>query len=117
MPIQITITAENAVEATQLVHDLAGAMSDMDPKDIPGKTEVSTLDKPNREELLSESKAQAKQIDIPDIVDLRKVAQEKGKTPEGKKAIKALLQQFGCQSISAVPKEKRAEFLDKLEAL
>lgn len=43
MPIQITITAETAAEANQLVQDLAGTMSNMNLADVPEKTEVSTI--------------------------------------------------------------------------
>lgn len=55
--------------------------------------------------------------EIPTVVELRAAAQEKGKTPEGKKAIKALLNEFESKSISDVPEEKRAAFLHKLENL
>lgn len=114
MSIQIKITANSADEVVQLVQDLASVLPGMDPAAIPPKTEVSTLD---TEPENPEPEIQEKQKNIPDVVDLRKVAQEKGKTPEGKKAIKGLLQKYGCQSISAVPEEKRAEFLAELEAL
>lgn len=46
MPITITITAANAHEAAQLVHDLADTISRMSPADIPEHTEVSTIDRP-----------------------------------------------------------------------
>ncbi|GEO27053.1 hypothetical protein AAC03nite_28380 [Alicyclobacillus acidoterrestris] len=61
--------------------------------------------------------AEAPANDIPTVVDLRAKAQEKGSTPEGKKAIKALLEEFESKSISAVPEERRAEFLARLEAI
>lgn len=54
---------------------------------------------------------------IPTVVELRAAAQEKGKTPEGKRAIKALLQEFGSRSISDVPEEKRAAFMARLKEL
>ena len=54
---------------------------------------------------------------IPSVVDLRAVAQEKGKTAEGKKAIKVLLEAYESKSISTVPEEKRADFLKELKAL
>jgi hypothetical protein len=44
--ITITITAQNAAEVAQLVHDLAGTISRMSPSDIPAHTEVSTIDPP-----------------------------------------------------------------------
>jgi len=43
VPISITITANNAAEAAQLVHDLADTISRMSPDDIPEHTEVSTV--------------------------------------------------------------------------
>ena len=54
---------------------------------------------------------------IPTVVDLRAEAQKHGQTPEGKKAIKALLNAFESKSISDVPEEKRATFLQALVAL
>ncbi|GIM47004.1 hypothetical protein DNHGIG_25530 [Collibacillus ludicampi] len=54
---------------------------------------------------------------VPTVVELRAKAQEKGKTPEGKKAIKALLEKFESKSISDIPEEKRAAFLAALEEL
>lgn len=54
---------------------------------------------------------------IPTVVELRAKAQEKGTTPEGKKAIKALLDKIGSKSISDIPEGKRAAFLRDLEAL
>jgi len=55
--------------------------------------------------------------EIPTVVDLRAKAQEKGKTPEGKTAIKELLNKFESKSISEVPEEKRAAFLAALGEL
>lgn len=55
--------------------------------------------------------------EIPTVVELRAKAQEKGKNPEGKKAIKALLDKIGSKSISDIPEEKRAAFLCELEVL
>lgn len=74
-------------------------------KTDPPKTEpTSTGEESNKE-------------DIPTVVELRAKAQEKGETTEGKKAVKALLNEFGSKSISHVPEEKRAEFLARLEEL
>ena len=55
--------------------------------------------------------------EIPTVVELRAKAQEKGTTPEGKKAIKALLDKFESKSISDVPEDKRAVFLRELDKL
>lgn len=54
---------------------------------------------------------------VPTVVELRAKAQEVGTTPEAKKAIKALLDEFGSKSISDVSEGKRAEFLKRLEEL
>lgn len=54
---------------------------------------------------------------IPTVVELRAKAQEIGKTSEGKKAIKDLLNKFGSKSISDIPENKRAAFLRALEEL
>lgn len=54
---------------------------------------------------------------IPTVVDLRAKAQEHGQTPEGKKAIKALLIKFESKSISDVPEVRRTAFLQALGEL
>jgi len=131
MSIQITINANNVAESVQLVHDLASAMSGMNPADIPTKTEVSAGKPIKRETKKSKKEPEPipdEQIEdtanditndgpIPTVVELRAKAQEVGKTPEAKKAIKALLNEFGSKSISDVPEDKRAEFMTKLEEL
>ena len=123
MSIQIKITANSADEIVQLVQDLASVLPGMDPAAIPLKTEVSTVDPEPKPGLKQDDNTQSETSqptlfeNIPDIVELRAKAQEKGKTPEGKKAIKDLLEKYGCQSISTVPEEKRAAFLAELEAL
>lgn len=63
------------------------------------------------------TKEETPPVDIPSVVDLRAKAQEKATSVEAKKAIKALLDEFGSKSISDVPEEKRAAFLAKLEEL
>lgn len=54
---------------------------------------------------------------IPTVVEIRAKAQEKGKTPEGKAAIKELLNKYESKSLSTVPEEKRAAFIKDLEAI
>ena len=56
-------------------------------------------------------------VPMPTVVELRAAAQQKGATPEGKQAIKALLDEFGSRSISEVAENKRSAFLSRLEAL
>ncbi|MED0670617.1 hypothetical protein P4S95_10430 [Aneurinibacillus aneurinilyticus] len=77
------------------------------PKEAPATTQ------PEPEESQDSDKAEA----VPDVVELRAKAKEKGSTAEGKKAIKALLDKFGSKSISDVPEEKRAAFLAALEEI
>lgn len=73
-----------------------------------------TTKEENPEITIEEAEGEEK---IPTIVELRAKAQEKGTTPEGKKAIKALLDEFGSKSISDVEESKRLKFLRRLEAL
>ena len=54
---------------------------------------------------------------VPTVVELRAKAQEAGKTPDDKKAIKALLDKYESKSISDVPEDKRAAFLAGLESI
>lgn len=129
VPIQITLQAANAADARQLVQDLAGTLSGMSHSDIPANTEVSaTLPetasrKQNTTQKKDESAGEPIDInevpdgEIPSVVDLRAKAQEVGKSPEGKKAVKALLNKFNSPSISDVPEDKRVAFMAELEKL
>lgn len=126
MAIEITITAKSAKEVVALVQDLAEVLPGMDPEKIPASTKVSTIEEtkpepepqpePESNQEQQEEPAAAKER-IPDIVEIRKLAMEKGATPEGKEAIKELLKKFGCRNISSIPEEKRAAFLAGLESI
>ena len=126
MAIEITITAKSAKEVVALVQDLAEVLPGMDPEKIPASTKVSTIEEtkpepepqpePESNQEQQEEPAAAKDR-IPDIVEIRKLAMEKGATPEGKEAIKELLKKFGCRNISSIPEEKRVAFLEGLEAI
>lgn len=126
MAIEITITAKSAKEVVALVQDLASVLPGMDPEKIPASTKVSTIEEtkpepepqpePESNQEQQEEPAAAKER-IPDIVEIRKLAMEKGATPEGKEAIKDLLKKFGCRNISSIPEEKRAAFLAGLESI
>lgn len=85
---------------------------DLEPVKEPETTDESTESTDSEETDQSDD-----QEYTPTVVELRAKAQEKGKTPEGKKAIKALLEEFGSKSISDIPEEKRAAFLARLEEL
>lgn len=126
MAIEITITAKSAKEVVALVQDLAEVLPGMDPEKIPASTKVSTIEetKPEPEPQPEPESNQEQQEEpvaakerIPDIVEIRKLAMEKGATPEGKEAIKELLKKFGCRNISSIPEEKRAAFLAGLESI
>lgn len=95
-------------EAQALIARFGGAkLSDIDPSkyaELIKAAEALLAPAPDSEE-------------VPTVVELRAVAQEKGKTPEGKAAIKALLNEFGSKSVSDVPEEKRAAFLTALGKL
>jgi len=126
MAIEITITAKSAKEVVALVQDLAEVLPGMDPEKIPASTKVSTIEEtkpepepqpePESNQEQQEEPAAAKDR-IPDIVEIRKLAMEKGATPEGREAIKDLLKKFGCRNISSIPEEKRVAFLEELEAI
>jgi hypothetical protein len=138
MGIKITITTETAAEAVQLVQDLASVMPGMQQSEIPAKTDVSTVEDPRRTKPETKKKEDPVKSDkpvhteepdtnepeeeedtgpVPTVVELRAKAQEVGKTPEDKKAIKALLDEFESKSISDVPENKRAAFMKRLEGL
>lgn len=142
MPVQIQINGENADEAVKELSALASHFTGAAP--IAASTEKSAPkkeDKPKQEKPKAADKPKPKKEEpetegaesndsdqegnasdsdgeyIPTVVDLRAKAQEKGKTPEDKKKIKALLDEFGSKSISDVPEESRIEFMQRLEDL
>lgn len=143
MNITLNIQADNPVELQAAIEGLAkqglvnvtGEAKEVvkTPKKVQAKKET-TPSEPKKEEApkVEEKqdvtpketkkeetpKVEGKQdVNVPSVVELRSMAQEKGKTPEGKKAVKALLVELESKSISTVPEEKRAEFLAELEKL
>ena len=123
---QGNLSAKNALATTITV--LADVLESNGKTPETARDQVATTAEPDPEtpeketskEKTSEEKTPKTEVsteEIPTVVDLRAKAQEKGKTTEGKKAIKALLDEFGSKSVSDVPEEKRAAFLHKLEAL
>lgn len=126
MSITITIEAQTATEAAELVRDLAGTLSHLPPEQIPPTTVVSTVEKPTKtkpapkaEEPKKEATPAEEVEDAPEITDeeLRKVAREVGTTDETKAAIKALLAEYGVKNVTAVPKEIRPQFLEGLKEI
>lgn len=134
MPVMIQITGENAGQAIEEFAALSTAFTgaantvtaaalvveDKPKRQRTTKTETkpeTTKEIEKVQETKEESTAEESGDEIPTVVDLRAAGQEKGKTPEGKKAIKALLDEFESKSLSEVPEDKRAEFLKRLKAL
>lgn len=131
MNITLNIVAGNSAELLEAINGLAslgvvpgGAAA---PKSEPEKPKrnnkvTAQTEKPETEPVVesgaaedtSETPSDKVEENIPTVVDLRAKAQEKGGTTEGKKAIKALLDAFESKSISDVPEDRRAEFLQKL---
>ena len=131
MSVQITINGDNATEAIQEFATLSAAFTGQAPAPVvveeskprqtrkvveQPKTEAKDLveDKP---ETKTDQQPAGDSDDIPTVVDLRAMGQEKGKTAEGKKSIKALLDKFESKSLSDVPEEKRVAFMVELEAI
>jgi len=133
MSVQITINGDNATEAIQEFATLSAAFIGQttapvveDPKprqprkavEQPKKEEVKVTETGEEDpEMGQDHQPVGDAVDIPSVVDLRAVGQEKGKTAEGKKAIKALLDKFGSKSLSDVPEENRVAFMVGLEAI
>lgn len=125
MDITVRIEAPALVEA---IHALAASVAgntelrliNSEPKIEPVKTEpVQTEGSPEITDPQNNPPEQTNgnTVAIPTVVELRAKAQEKGATPEGKQAIKSLLDKYESKSISSLPEEKRAAFMADLEAL
>ena len=132
MNITLHIEAGNPAELQEAIAGLAGIVTGaVATRTEPEKTKRTSKETPKPEkqpdpetvkgpetsEDAAEETTATETEEIPTVVDLRAKAQEKGATPEGKKAIKALLDKFESKSISDVPEEKRVAFLRELEAL
>lgn len=135
MSVQIMINGDNAAEAIQEFATLSAAFTGQASAPVTATVEETKPRQPRKaaepkkeeakepETVKEDPQAEQEQepvgdaVDIPTVVDLRAKAQEKGKTPEAKKAIKALLDKFKSKSISDVPEDIRAEFMSELDAL
>lgn len=128
MNITLHIEAVSPAELQEAIAGLAGITGGTTPiqpekPKSPARTKVekqpdTKSEEPTKqEEPTNDSTEDASDEAIPTVVELRAAAQEKGKTAEGKRAIKALLDEFGSKSISDVPENVRAEFMRRLEAL
>lgn len=71
-----------------------------------------------KKEVPAEEEAQEEFVHAaPSVAEIRDCAKEKGKTAEGKAAIKSLLETYNSKSISTLPEESRAAFMADLEAI
>ena len=127
MKIYLNIEADSTAEILEAFKELAatGATVQVKPAETKKRkpaapqtpeTDPVVEDAPPTE-VTPPAEEDAPVVEIPSIEDIKKVAVEKGKTPEGKAAIKKLLTSFESPSISAIPEEKRAAFLAALEEI
>ncbi|WP_160045557.1 hypothetical protein [Paenibacillus sp. USDA918EY] len=132
MPVQITINGENATQAIEEFATLSAAFSGQvvatpmveEPKTRQRKSSATKKEDPEVKQQDEEEEGKdaggsdlTEDGEIPSVVDLRAKAQEVGKSPEGKKAVKALLNKFNSPSISDVPEDTRVAFMAELEKL
>lgn len=135
MNITLNIVASDPTELREAIAGLAGIVTGAPvptqekkrtSKEIPKPEKQPDPDPEKQSEIESTTESQileetpedpTETKEIPTVVELRAAAQLKGQTPEGKKAIKALLDKFESKSISDVPDDKRAAFLTGLEEL
>lgn len=112
MEIRVKI---DAPELAQAIQSLAGALT-KNPNLIDLENAKSGKAQKETTKEVPKTESEPKQEKEPKVEDLRAKAAEKAK--EGKKdEIKALLDEFGVKTVSAVPKAKRAEFLERLGEL
>lgn len=147
MAVNIHISGETAAEALKDLSQLASGLlsgaaaptaapSDASKQEKParGGRQTKPVDdpKPEPEKPAGEPEAEPIQEDdpapeesdpdvtdepIPSVVDLRAKAAEVGADAAKKPKIKALLDEFQVPNITAVPENRRAEFLRRLSAL
>ncbi|KEQ22333.1 hypothetical protein [Paenibacillus tyrfis] len=131
MSVLIQINGENAGEAIKELSALAAgingqatapAAAQEAPKAPRGRAAAKPAaaaaeEEPKNEPAESGPGEEDEDGPIPTVVELRAKAQEVGTTPEAKKAIKALLDEFGSKSISDVPENKRHAFMSGLAGL
>ncbi|SCW40212.1 hypothetical protein SAMN04487970_1005184 [Paenibacillus tianmuensis] len=132
MSVLIQINGENAGEAIKELSALAAGINGQAvapapapeaPKPSRGRTATKPAPaaaeegEPKNEPTESDLGEGDDDGPVPTVVELRAKAQEVGTTPEAKKAIKALLDEFGSKSISDVPENKRHAFMSGLAGL
>ena len=131
MNITLNIEAGSSAELQEANNGLAGIVGGT----VTPKLEQEKLKRGNKVTTQTDKSPESKMVEvgavedteenqsdnveenIPTVVELRAEAQKHGQTPEGKKAIKTLLNKFGSKSISDVPEDKRTAFLQALGEL
>lgn len=133
MPVQITITGENAKEALQEIGGLAaalvGAAAPVADKPVKNKSQVSPTptekkqEDPVRTEVSSEPETHQEEDtgdkeNIPTIVELREKAAAVAKADKtnGPK-IKSMLSKYGYDAVSKVEEKDRAAVMKELDAI
>ncbi|OMF95115.1 hypothetical protein [Paenibacillus sp. FSL R7-0273] len=128
MPVQITITGENAKEALQEIGGLAAALVGAAPVTDKQKAKAQAATKPAEtkqeepEKTQAETKPQTKLDegsggeDLPTATELKAKATEVTKSGK-REEVKALLTEFGYKALSDVAEADRAVFMERLEQL
>ncbi|CQR71653.1 hypothetical protein SOV_04460 [Sporomusa ovata DSM 2662] len=124
MHIHLNIEADTTEEILAAIKELSATGVTPIQKPAEGKKSshsnkaaTSKATEPATDTTLPAETEKTEEETIPTVNELKEAAVAKGKTPEGKKAIKDLLASFESPSISAIPEDKRAAFLAALKDL
>lgn len=131
MPVQITITGENAKEALQEIDGLAAALvgASAPVTDKPVKQTRAKSPEPKQEEPAKtdvdqgqnkETQQDETEVDgnAPSIVELREKAAAVAKADKANSPkIKAMLSKYGYDAVSKVEEKDRAAIMEELEAI
>ena len=125
MRIHLSVEAETTEELLAAIKELtAGGVTvhtqtkpEKNPRNKPAAPAKAPEPAADTADPKGDDTASGEAEEIPTVEELKKAAVEKGKTLEGKVAIKKLLASFESPSISAIPEDKRAAFLTALEGL
>lgn len=126
MNITLTIEATSPEKLQEAIAGLTGITPAFEAK--LGKPDKPKADKLKADKALKDDKPDPKAEDKPEvdpeggIVEIVTPEALRAKAAEVDKAgkrdeIKALLDEFGSKAVSRVPKDRRAEFMERLEAL
>lgn len=115
MNITLNIQAENPQELQEAISGLASSMGGASTPE-PEKPKRNT--KPKPEKPAEPDPVEVNQDDSESVTDeqLRAKAIEVAKAGN-QPAVKALLDKFGSKSVSAIPEDRRADFMKALEAI